>query len=75
MDAVYFIFRYIPFWAVPLFIISCQFFYTYWLKDYRRAAYVFVASGVFSFVFLLYYIWAGSPDNSAGNLENFLRSF
>jgi phosphoglycerol transferase MdoB-like AlkP superfamily enzyme len=45
-DVLFFLLRYTPWWAVPLLIMSIQFSYIYWLKDYRSIS---IFLGVFAF--------------------------
>ncbi|MAF78696.1 MAG: hypothetical protein CME60_11065 [Halobacteriovoraceae bacterium] len=72
-DTLFFIFRYIPFWSIPLGMISLQFGYIYWIKEIRWVSYSFYATGFICFLFLSYYIYAGSPDDSARILDNLFR--
>jgi hypothetical protein len=75
MDVIFFIFRYIPFWSIPIMMILIQFGYVYWVKEVRWVAMVFCCGAAFCSFFLIYYIYAGSPDNSARMLDNFIRNF
>ncbi|MCF8057688.1 MAG: hypothetical protein K9K67_00215 [Bacteriovoracaceae bacterium] len=75
LDTLYFIFRYIPFWSIPLMMIFTQFGYVYWIKDVRWVAYVFYGIAASCGLFLIYYIFAGSPDNSARILDDLIRNF
>jgi len=73
MDIIYFIIRYIPFWAIPLLMISLQFSYTYWLKNIKRITYLFVGSGGFAFFCIVYYYWAGGPVLAVSKLQHFFH--
>tara|TARA_Y100000296_G_C5037528_1_gene188076 strand:+ start:32 stop:271 length:240 start_codon:yes stop_codon:yes gene_type:complete len=64
-DILFFIFRYIPFWTIPLGMICLQFGYIYWIKEIRWISYTFYGTGLICAILLGYYIYAGSPDNSA----------
>jgi dolichyl-phosphate-mannose--protein O-mannosyl transferase len=75
LDTLYFLFRYIPFWAIPLLMISMQFGYIYWIKEVREASYVLYSFAAICGFFLIYYIYAGSPDNSARILDDAIRNF
>jgi hypothetical protein len=75
LDTLYFFFRYIPFWAIPLFMICMQFGYIYWVKEVRWVAYALYAAAGTCALFLVYYIYAGSPDDSARILSDAIRSF
>jgi hypothetical protein len=72
-DTLFIIFRYIPFWSIPLGMICAQFGYIYWIKEIRIISYGFYAAGFICFLFLVYYIYAGSPDNSARILDHIFR--
>ncbi|GAB4021357.1 MAG: hypothetical protein Fur0010_24370 [Bdellovibrio sp.] len=72
LDSFLFLLRYIPFWAIPVMMISIQFGYMYWLKEVPRAAYVCVVVAAICSLFIIYYLWAGTPDNSA---QYFLKFF
>ena len=72
-DTLFFIFRYIPFWSIPLGMICGQFGYIYWIKEIRYVSYALYSVGALCFVALVYYIYAGSPDNSARILDNLFR--
>lgn len=74
MDVVFFIFRYIPFWSIPIMMILIQFGYVYWVKEVRWVAMVFYGGAAFCGLFLIYYLYAGSPDNSARMLDEFIRN-
>jgi len=72
-DTLFFIFRYIPFWSIPLGMICAQFGYIYWVKEMRRLSYSFYVTGGICFIALIYYIYSGSPDNSARILDDLFR--
>ena len=69
-DPIYFIVRYIPFWAVPLLLIAAQFAYIYWLKEVRFIAIIFIGISAFCLVSLIYYMFAGSPHDAAGLIRD-----
>lgn len=69
-DVVYFIVRYIPFWAIPSVLIAGQFAYIYWLKEVKWLAIVFAACSLISIIALIYYIFAGSPHDAAGLIRD-----
>ncbi|MEC7275621.1 MAG: hypothetical protein VXV96_04805 [Bdellovibrionota bacterium] len=73
-DTLYFLFRYIPFWSIPCIIICMQFGYIYWIKEVRWVSYVFFSSAFVNFLFLVYYIIAGSPERSAQWLDDAVRA-
>jgi len=69
-DWIYFIVRYIPFWSVPLFLISAQFGHIYWLKEVRWITIIFASICVICFISLIYYMFAGSPHDAAGLIRD-----
>jgi hypothetical protein len=74
MDMIIFMLRYVPFWAVPLALISGEFAYIFWLKSMKRISSFFVVIFVFSVIFIGYYYYAGSPENSARIFLKFIYS-
>jgi hypothetical protein len=75
MDLLYFIVKYTPFWSIPMIIISVSTCYLLWIKDVRKLIPVFVVAGAVSFIFLVFWIWAGGPDRSVQELQVLLNSF
>ncbi len=63
--ALYFLIDYAPYWAVPLFIISCQFAHLYYLKGLRHAAILFACIAAFSFLVNIFYFFAGGSGGAA----------
>lgn len=64
MDTFYFIIKYTPFWAIPLFIISGEFAYIYWLKSIKKVSIFFILLAFISVCFIVHYYVAGGPDRS-----------
>ena len=62
MDLFYFMLRYIPFWAVPVFMITAEFGYIFWLKSYRRLPVFLFITALFSLCFVAFYYWAGGHE-------------
>lgn len=62
LDILIFILKYIPFWAVPMGLMSANFAYLYWLKDYREFAYVWLALTLFCLTSVGVYFVIGGPD-------------
>jgi hypothetical protein len=71
MDIVFFIVKYIPFWAVPTFVIAGYFAYLYWIKDIREIAIVFCGVAFLSFASLSYWIFTGGPTGSIEFIQEF----
>lgn len=61
-DVILFTAKYIPFWAVPMALISLHFSYTFWLKDYRDIAYFWLGITLFCLTAVLIYFAMGGPD-------------
>lgn len=64
MEPVHFLLSYIPFWAVPLFLISSEFAYTYWLKSFRRVSALLGMVSFFSALLIIFYFVAGGSEKS-----------
>lgn len=60
-DVSLFVAKYIPFWAIPMGIISIHFAYTFWLKDYRDIAYFWGAITLFCLTVTIVYFIMGGP--------------
>jgi hypothetical protein len=67
-DTVLFIAKYIPFWSVPLGLISLHFAYTFWLKDYRDIAYFWLVITLFCLTMVILYFALGGPEGITKNL-------
>ncbi|OFZ48380.1 MAG: hypothetical protein A2381_09135 [Bdellovibrionales bacterium RIFOXYB1_FULL_37_110] len=72
LEIILFIFRYIPFWTIPIMIIALEFTYIYWLKSYARVSYFFGSISFICLLFIIYYFLAGSPDRSSSIIANLL---
>ena len=75
MDGIYFVTRYIPFWAIPTIIICLEFAYIYWLKSRKKIVFIFMSSASFSFLSLVFYYMSGGPEKSVQIIMRFIRSF
>jgi membrane-anchored protein YejM (alkaline phosphatase superfamily) len=67
-DIVLFIAKYIPFWAVPIGLMSVHFCYLYWLKGYREMAYIWGTIVLFCLTFVVIYLLMGGPDQITSTL-------
>lgn len=63
-DALFFLVKYIPFWAIPIGVLCVPFGYVYWIKDVRKISFLFVALGSLCGIFTLYWILTGGPNRS-----------
>lgn len=68
MDIIIFIFKYTPFWSIPIGLICLEFAYIYWLKAFFGIAHKLIALGVFCFISLLYYMITGGPSGVTDNM-------
>ena len=75
MDVVYFLTRYIPFWAVPVFLIGGEFAYLFWVRKKQKwAAFCFALSSV-SALSLVFYFWVGGPEKSVQYVMKIIRFY
>jgi hypothetical protein len=61
-DCFLFILKYIPFWAIPMALISLHFGYLYWLKDFKEMAYAWGIITLFCLTSTALYFVIGGPD-------------
>jgi hypothetical protein len=71
-DAFLFILKYTPFWAVPMGLMSANFAYLYWLKDFREMSYVWWGICLFCLTSIIIYFALGGPDQM---IQTFTRTF
>jgi hypothetical protein len=62
LDISLLIIKYTPFWAVPMALMSGNFAYIYWLKDFKEMAYAWGAITSFCLTSILIYFLLGGPD-------------
>lgn len=60
-DVLFFVLKYTPWWSIPIMVMSLQFAYVYWLKDYRPVSVGLVFLAGFCLVMLALYILLGGP--------------
>jgi hypothetical protein len=75
MDEIYFLVRYIPFWAFPSLILGAEFAYVGWLRKKKKVIFVCSIIMVFSAVCLLFYFIAGGPEKSVKLLIDFVHFY
>ncbi len=71
MDAFFFLTRYIPFWGIPLLLISAEFSHLFWVRDKKAASLASIIVGLCCVLSILYYYWSGSPERAVHNLIEF----
>ncbi|TNF31755.1 MAG: hypothetical protein EP319_01340 [Deltaproteobacteria bacterium] len=74
MDVVYFIIKYIPFWAVPMCFIFFPTGYIFWTKDSRAVSAVLFSLGLLCIAFIGFWAWAGGPDRSVQAFDIIINS-
>jgi drug/metabolite transporter superfamily protein YnfA len=75
MDEIYFLTRYIPFWAVPLLLIGGEFAYLFWVRKKKKWVTLCTMLAIISFCSLIYYWWAGGPEKSVQFLMKIVRFY
>lgn len=61
-DAVLFICRYIPFWAIPIAIICLHQSYRYWIKELRIVSLVLLLITLFCLTLVGVFALLGGPE-------------
>lgn len=64
MEAIYFLVRFTPFWAVPCLLMGSEFAYLFYMR--KKMNLVVLCGGIagFSLIMLAFYWWAGGPERS-----------
>lgn len=75
MDKVYFLIRYTPFWAVPMFLLAGEFAYVAWIRKKKKWLTFCLFLLLFSVLSLLYYFWAGGPERSVQYAMKMVRFY
>jgi len=75
MDGIYFLIRHIPFWAIPIILISMEFAYVYWLKNKKKVYPFFLTVSGLCFLTIIYYYWAGGPEEAVSFLRQLLDTY
>ncbi|MDD0852639.1 hypothetical protein HBN50_06000 [Halobacteriovorax sp. GB3] len=71
-DLIYFIVKYIPFWATPIMLMALSFAYVYWIKDIRSIAFYLVITSFLCFLINLYWLVTGGPSGSVRFIQEFV---
>jgi hypothetical protein len=64
LNELIFLIRHAPFWGVPILILSLEFGYIFWKRKKRKSFKVAIILGVFSVLFLSWYVYWGSPEKA-----------
>ncbi len=73
LDVVLFIVKYIPFWAVPIGLMSIHFAYLYWLKGYREVSYIWGGIVLFCLTSVVFYLILGGPDQITSTITHIIN--
>ena len=73
MQEVFFLARYIPFWAAPLIILGGEFAYLFWLKKKKASASICVSIALIGLAAISFYVWAGGPEKSVKVIKKIHR--
>lgn len=74
LDFALYLLKYIPFWAVPVLILSLQFGYIFYVKEIKKVYIPCFSLAVISSFLILYYLYAGSPVRSPGYFYQFIQN-
>ena len=73
MQEMLFLARHIPFWAIPLILISGELTYLFWLRKKRKLAIFCFILCLLGIGFNVFYIYSGGPEKSAKTLKTLHR--
>lgn len=73
MQESLFLARHIPFWAIPLMLISAEMAYLFWLRRKKKLAILSVSLCLVAIGCNVFYIYAGGPEKSAKILKTLHR--
>jgi len=74
MDSIFFIIKYIPFWAVPMCFILFPTAYIFWTKDSRAVSAILFMSGMSCVALIAFWVWAGGPDKAVQAFDIIIHS-
>ena len=69
-DEIYFLTRYIPFWAIPLFLIAGEFGYLFWMRKKKKLVAFCLTLSLIGLICTVFYYIAGGPEKSVRILMN-----
>jgi hypothetical protein len=73
MHFIFILIHYLPFWAVPILLLSIEFALIYHLKGLRFPMLLCSLMGTVCFVLLVIYFMSGSPDEATRLLQLILE--
>ncbi len=75
LDEIYFLARYTPFWAIPVFLIGGEFCYIFWTRKKMKLAFFSGFLSLTSFICAIGYYVAGGPEKTVDKLMHFIWYF
>jgi hypothetical protein len=75
MEELYFLIRYTPFWSIPVFLISGEFSYLFWIRKKKRGMLIFGGIAVFAFIMTILYYINGGPEKSVKKVMDLVWYF
>jgi hypothetical protein len=75
MKEVYFLARHTPFWAIPMFVLSAEFGYVFWLRKKKKGAIFCLFLALIGAGATGFYYWAGGPEKSVKFLKKIHRNY
>lgn len=74
MQELFFMARHIPFWAIPLVLISGEFAYLFWLRKKKKLALFCLLLCFLGLGCNVFYIYAGGPEHSVKIIKRMTQS-
>lgn len=72
MNELYFLIRYIPFWAIPALIIGAECTYVFWVRKKKKPMTAFAVVALVGLLANIFYWIAGGPEKSVQYVMNFV---
>ena len=64
METLYFLARYTPFWSIPIFMISAEFTYLFWVRKKKKTTLFCLFLAIFTLICTIAYYFIGGPEKS-----------
>jgi hypothetical protein len=75
MQEVYFLTRHIPFWAIPLTLVSLELAYMFWLKKKKSTVLFFLTVAAIGLISVSFYVWVGGPEKGVKYLKKAQQNY
>jgi hypothetical protein len=72
-DIFYFLVRHIPFWAIPMALISAELIYLMWKRDKKKVSLFFSFITAICLFSIIYYYVVGGPLYAVRNAIKFIH--